>query len=73
MFIHFYTHDIWIFALNCNKISLNIKLHVNFICVNEWLCMMQIFFFAFKYKINFKIKFKKILKYEFVIMYVQYM
>jgi hypothetical protein len=44
MFIHFYTHDILIFSLNCNKISLNIKLHVNSICVNEWLCMMQIFF-----------------------------
>jgi len=44
MFIHFYTHDIWIFALNCNKFSLNIKLHVNYICVNEWLCIMQILF-----------------------------
>jgi hypothetical protein len=30
----FYTHDILIFSLNCNKISLNIKLRVNFICVN---------------------------------------
>jgi hypothetical protein len=44
MFIHFYTHDIRIFALNFNKFSLNFKLHVNYICVNEWLCMMQFFF-----------------------------
>jgi len=48
---HFYTHDILILALNCNKISLNIKLHVNSICVNEWLCMMQIFFVDINIKI----------------------
>jgi len=41
MFINLYRHDISIFALNCNKISLNIKLHVNSICANECLCMMQ--------------------------------
>jgi len=40
IFIHFYTHDILIFALNYNKYSLNIKLHVNFICVNGWLSVM---------------------------------
>jgi hypothetical protein len=50
MFIHFYKHDILIFALNYNKNSLNIKLHVNFICVNEWLCMMQILFCAYNIK-----------------------
>jgi hypothetical protein len=45
MFIHFYKHDILIFALNCNKISFNIKLHVYSISIDEsWLCMMQIFF-----------------------------
>jgi hypothetical protein len=44
MFINLYRHDISIFTLNCNKISLNTKLHVNFICANECLCMMQIFF-----------------------------
>ncbi len=45
MFIHFYTPAILIFALNCNKISFNIKLHVNSISIDEsWLCMMQIFF-----------------------------
>jgi hypothetical protein len=40
----FYVHDILIFSLNFNNISLNIKPHVNFVCLNEWLCMMQIFF-----------------------------
>jgi hypothetical protein len=35
--------------------------------------MMQILFCAYKFLINFKIKFKEIWKYEFVIMYVQYM
>jgi len=44
MIIYFYTHDIFIFTLNYNKILLNIKLHVNSICVNERLCMMQILF-----------------------------
>jgi hypothetical protein len=44
MCTHFYSHDILIIALNCNKISLIIKLHVNFICVNEWLNVMQFFF-----------------------------
>jgi hypothetical protein len=41
MFINLYRHDISIFSLNCNKISLNIKPHVNFIFGNECLCMMQ--------------------------------
>jgi hypothetical protein len=63
-----YRHDISIFSLNCNKNSLNIKLHVNFICGNECLCMMQIFFVHINIKSNFKIKLKEILKYEFVIM-----
>jgi hypothetical protein len=40
MFINLYKHDISIFSLNC-KNSLNIKLHVNSICGNECLCMMQ--------------------------------
>ncbi len=44
MFVYFYTHDILLFILNHNKILLNIKLHVNSICVNEWLYIMQIFF-----------------------------
>jgi hypothetical protein len=44
MFIYFYTHDILIFTLNYSKILLNIKLHINSICVNESLCMMQILF-----------------------------
>jgi hypothetical protein len=44
MFIYIYTHDILVFTLNYNKILLKIKLHVNSICVNEWLCMMQIYF-----------------------------
>jgi hypothetical protein len=41
MFINLYRHDISIFSLNCNQNSLNIKLHVNSICGNECLCMMQ--------------------------------
>ncbi len=44
MFINIYRHNISIFDLNCNKNSLNITLHVNFICANECLCMMQCFF-----------------------------
>ncbi len=40
MFINVYRHDISIFSLNCNKNSLNIKLHVNSICGNGCLCMM---------------------------------
>jgi hypothetical protein len=35
MFINLYKHDISIFVLNCNKITLNIKLRVNSICANE--------------------------------------
>jgi len=41
MFINLYRYDISIFSLNCNQNSSNIKLHVNFICGNECLCMMQ--------------------------------
>jgi len=41
MFIKFYRLNISIFSLNCKKKSLNIKLHVNFICGNEISCMMQ--------------------------------
>jgi hypothetical protein len=44
MFINLYRHDISIFVLNCNKNSLKIKLRVNFICANECLCIIQIFF-----------------------------
>jgi len=44
MFINLYKHDISIFLKNCNENSLNIKLHVNSICGNECLCMMQILF-----------------------------
>jgi hypothetical protein len=44
MFINIYKHDISIFVLNCNKISLSIKLHVSSICANECFCMMQTFF-----------------------------
>jgi len=44
IFINLYRHSTSIFALNCNKNSLNIKLHVNSICANECLCMIQIFF-----------------------------
>jgi hypothetical protein len=51
MFIHFYRHDISIFSLNYNKNSLNIKLHVNYICGNECLCTMQIFFVHINIKI----------------------
>jgi hypothetical protein len=51
MFINVYRHDISIFGLNCNKNLLNIKLHVNFICANECLCMMQIFFVYLNIKI----------------------
>jgi hypothetical protein len=49
MFIQFYTHDIWIFALNCNKTTLNIKLHVNiYLC--EWMVMYDAnIFCAYKY------------------------
>jgi hypothetical protein len=68
MFINFYRHDISIFVLNCNNNSLNIKLHVNSICANEHLCMMQIFFVHLNIKFNFELKFKEILKYEFVIL-----
>jgi hypothetical protein len=42
MFIHFYTHDIWIFVLNCDKFSLNIKLYVN-LC--KWMVMYDAIFF----------------------------
>jgi uncharacterized membrane protein YecN with MAPEG domain len=49
MFINLNRHDISIFTLNCN--SLNIKLHVNSICANECLCMMQIFFMHLNTKI----------------------
>jgi hypothetical protein len=73
MFIHFYTHDISIFALNCNIISLSIKRHRNFICVNEWLCIMKKLCVHINIIFNIKIKFKEILKYEFVIIYLQYM
>jgi hypothetical protein len=51
MFINIYKYDISIFALNCNKNSLNIKLNVNLICANECLCMMQIFFVHLDIKI----------------------
>jgi hypothetical protein len=44
MFINIYRHDISIVGLNCNKISLNTELHVNYTCLNECLFMMQIFF-----------------------------
>jgi hypothetical protein len=44
MFINLYKHVISIFSLICNQNSLNIKLHVNSICGNECLCMMQIVF-----------------------------
>ncbi len=37
------------FVLNYNKSSVDIKLDVNYICLNEWLCMMQIFFCAYRY------------------------
>jgi hypothetical protein len=67
MCIHFYTHDILIIVLNCNKISLNIKLHVNSICVNEWLSVMQIYILYITVIKKFKKKFKEILKFEFVI------
>jgi hypothetical protein len=43
MFINLYRHDISIFDLNCNKNSLHIKLHLNYICANECLCMMHFF------------------------------
>jgi hypothetical protein len=56
MFIHFDTHDILIFALNCNKYSLNIKLHVNFICVNGWLSVIQFYFFHINIKFLFQNK-----------------
>jgi hypothetical protein len=49
MFLNLYGHDISIFSLNCNKISLNIKLLVNSISGNECLCMMQFYFCAYKY------------------------
>jgi hypothetical protein len=62
MFINLYRHDISIFSLKCNKNSLNIKFHVNSICGNECLCMIQTLF------VHINIKFKKILKYELVIM-----
>ncbi len=39
------------FSLNCNKTLLNIKLHVNSVCGNECLCMMQIDFVHIKIKI----------------------
>jgi len=44
MFINLYRHDISIFKKNYNKNSLNTKLHVNSICENECLCMMQFLF-----------------------------
>jgi hypothetical protein len=44
MFINLYRHVISIFASNCNKNSLNIKLHVNSMCANECLCMIEFFF-----------------------------
>jgi hypothetical protein len=43
MFINIYRHDISIFSLNYSKNTLNIKIHVNFICGNECLCTMQFF------------------------------
>jgi hypothetical protein len=51
MFINIYRHDISIFSLSCNKNSLNIKLHVNFICANECLRMMHFFFVHISIKI----------------------
>jgi hypothetical protein len=56
MFINFYRHDILIFSLNCNKSSLNIRLHVNSICANECLCMMQKTFVHINIKIQFQNK-----------------
>jgi hypothetical protein len=56
MFINLHKPDISIFALNCNKKSLNIKLHVNYICANECLCMMQIYFLHLNIKIQFQNK-----------------
>jgi hypothetical protein len=54
MFINLYRYDISKISLNCNKKSLNIKPHVNFIFENECLCTMQFFFV----QINIKIKFQ---------------
>jgi len=68
MFINLYRHDIPVFSLNCNKDSLNIKLHVNSICANECLVWCKKNLWIEILKFNFKIKFKEILKYEFVIM-----
>jgi len=51
MFVNLYRHDISIFALPCNKNSLNIKLHVNSISANECLCVTQFFFVHLNVKI----------------------
>jgi hypothetical protein len=40
MFIHFFSCDSLMFIKNYDQNSLNIKLHVIFICKSEWLCMM---------------------------------
>jgi hypothetical protein len=56
MFINLYGHDTSIFSSNRNKNSLNIKLHVNSICGNESLCMMQFFFVHINIKISFQNK-----------------
>jgi hypothetical protein len=56
MFINLYRQDMSIFVLNCNKIPLNIKIHVNSICANECLCMMQIFFVHLNIKYLFQNK-----------------
>jgi hypothetical protein len=54
IFSTFHRHDISIFTLNCNKVSLNIKLHINFICANECLCIMQIVFVNLNIKFSFQ-------------------
>jgi hypothetical protein len=63
MFIHSYTYDVLIYFLNYNKNSSIIKLHVNILYINEWLCMM-IFFVHINITIEFENIINEILKHK---------
>jgi hypothetical protein len=53
MFIHLFSYDSLISIKKYDKNSLNIKLHVIFICKSEWLCMMDFSFMHSNNNIQF--------------------
>jgi hypothetical protein len=59
MFIHLFSCDSLISIQNYDQNSLNIKLHVIFICKNEWLCMMEFSFMHSNNNIQFWSKIKQ--------------